>query len=48
MLVTRGKQRDIVGSLPLELVLQIVEYLDAVDIVRSQRVRRLKCSDRLG
>lgn len=29
---------DIVGSLPLELLVQIVEYLDLEDIVRSQRV----------
>jgi len=30
---------DIVGSLPLELLVQVVEYLDLEDIVRSQRVR---------
>lgn len=32
-------QHDIVSSLPLELLFQVVEYLDAADIVRSQRVR---------
>mgnify|MGYP001357074407 CR=1 FL=1 len=32
---------DIVGSLPLELVIQIVYHLDEADIVRSQRVRLL-------
>ncbi|KAL1973755.1 hypothetical protein VTN31DRAFT_5315 [Thermomyces dupontii] len=31
---------DIVGSLPLELLVQIVEYLDLEDIVRSQRVSK--------
>lgn len=30
---------DIVSSLPLELVLAIVKYLDPADILRSQRVR---------
>lgn len=30
---------DLFGSLPFELLLQIVEYLDPADIVRSQRVR---------
>lgn len=30
---------DIVGSLPLELVAQVAEYLDLGDVVRSQRVR---------
>lgn len=30
---------DIVGSLPLELVLVIAKDLDPVDIVRGQRVR---------
>lgn len=30
---------DLIGSLPLELLLQIVEYLDPADIFRSQRVR---------
>lgn len=29
---------DIVGSLPLELLVQIVGYLDLKDIVRNQRV----------
>lgn len=29
---------DIVGSLPLELLIYVVEYLDLKDIVRSQRV----------
>lgn len=37
---------DIVGSLPLELVLQIVEYLDPADIVRSQRVGIARCFSR--
>lgn len=41
------KRYDIVGSLPLELVIHVVEYLDEVDIVRSQRVRtRMSCSCR--
>lgn len=35
----QSKQYDIVGSLPPELVLQIVKYLDADDVVRNQRVR---------
>lgn len=30
---------DIVSSLPLELLLEIVEYLEPADIVRSRRVR---------
>lgn len=30
---------DIVGSLPLELLINVVERLDVADIVRSQRVR---------
>ena len=30
---------DIVGSLPFEIVLEIVKYLDPDDIVRNQRVR---------
>ena len=30
---------DIVGSLPLELVLTIAEYLEPADIVRYQKVR---------
>lgn len=30
---------DIVGSLPLELVIQVVRSLDEADIVRNQRVR---------
>ncbi|KAL1973996.1 hypothetical protein VTN31DRAFT_5556 [Thermomyces dupontii] len=34
------KRYDIVGSLPLELVIHVVEYLDEVDIVRSQRVSK--------
>lgn len=29
---------DIVGSLPLELLIYVVEHLDPRDIVRSQRV----------
>lgn len=33
---------DIVGSLPLELVVSVVEYLDETDIVRSRRVRTRK------
>lgn len=42
-------QYDVVGSLPLELVLQIVKYLNPEDIVRSRRVRMthfcFKCPD---
>lgn len=34
-------QSDIVCSLPLELLFEVVEYLDVADIVRSQRVRPL-------
>jgi len=34
-----GDMCDIIGSLPLELLDQIVKYLDLEDIVRSQRVR---------
>jgi len=30
---------DIVSSLPIELLMQVVDYLDLTDIVRSQRVR---------
>lgn len=30
---------DLIGSLPLELLLQVVEYLGSADIVRSRRVR---------
>lgn len=30
---------DIVGSLPLELLILVVEYLDLEDIVRCQGVR---------
>lgn len=33
------KYYDIVGSLPLELVVQVAEYLHEADIVRNQRVR---------
>lgn len=33
------KHHDVIGSLPLELVAQVLDYLDEVDIVRSQRVR---------
>lgn len=29
---------DIVGSLPFELLVQVVEYLDVEDVFRSQRV----------
>lgn len=32
---------DIVSSLPLELVIPIVEYLDQADVLRCQRVRHL-------
>ncbi|KAL1973754.1 hypothetical protein VTN31DRAFT_5314 [Thermomyces dupontii] len=31
---------DIVGSLPLELLINVVERLDVADIVRSQRVSK--------
>lgn len=37
--VTGQSRHDIVGSLPLELVVHVVEYLDQADIIRSQRVR---------
>ena len=30
---------DIVSSLPLELLVQVVDYLDLEDVFRSQRVR---------
>lgn len=30
---------DIVGSLPLELVVELAQYLDGADIIRSRRVR---------
>ena len=30
---------DVAGSLPLEIVLEIVKYLDPDDIVRNQMVR---------
>lgn len=30
---------DIVGSLPLELLINVVEHLDPEDIARNQRVR---------
>lgn len=33
----RGKH-DIIGSLPLELVIHVVDYLDHIDIIRNQRV----------
>lgn len=33
----RGKH-DIVSSLPLELVVHVVVYLDNIDIIRGQRV----------
>lgn len=29
---------DIVGSLPLELVIQVVKYLNHKDVIRAQRV----------
>lgn len=32
-------QFDILGSLPVELVAQVVRYLDRTDIVWNQRVR---------
>lgn len=35
---------DIVCSLPLELLVQIVEYLDLEDVARSQRVRNTNLS----
>ncbi|KAL1976132.1 hypothetical protein VTN31DRAFT_2414 [Thermomyces dupontii] len=38
--VTGQSRHDIVGSLPLELVVHVVEYLDQADIIRSQRVSR--------
>lgn len=36
--MTVHKAYDIVGSLPLELLLEVVEYLEPADIVRSQKV----------
>lgn len=39
---------DIVGYMPLELVIQIVEYLDQADIVRFQRVPHCQCIDFLS
>lgn len=39
--MTSRHKHDIVSSLPLELVAQVAEYLDAVDIVRSQMVRTI-------
>lgn len=41
---TRSQQvgsefEDLIDSLPLELLVQISEYLEPADIVRSQRVR---------
>lgn len=30
---------DIVGALPPELLIYVVQYLDLKDIIRSQRVR---------
>lgn len=35
---------DIIGSLPFEILLQIVEYLDPADIIQSQRVRNFPCA----
>ena len=37
--VARKNKHDIVGSLPLELVVQVIEHLDMADVVRNQRVR---------
>lgn len=34
-----GREYDIIGSLPLDLLLEIVGYLEPADIVRSRRVR---------
>lgn len=33
---------DIVSSLPLELVVEVVEYLDQADIVRCQMVQQFR------
>lgn len=35
----RLKNDDIVCSLPLELLLNVIEYLDPADVVRNRRVR---------
>ncbi|KAL1995472.1 hypothetical protein VTN49DRAFT_1659 [Thermomyces lanuginosus] len=37
----RSKVDDLVDSLPPEILIQISEYLDPADIVRSQRVSKL-------
>lgn len=34
----RFENDDLISSLPLELLAQIVEYLDPADIVQSQKV----------
>lgn len=34
----QGVPFDIIASFPLELLVQVVQYLDLTDIVRSQRV----------
>jgi len=36
---------DLISSLPLELKLQIANYLDPADIIQSQRVRNCPCAD---
>lgn len=36
--IRSGHDGDHVGSLPLEIMLQIAEHMDPADIVRSQRV----------
>lgn len=42
--VAGRKQYDIFGSLPIELVLNVVESLDITDIVRSRSVCPIDCS----
>ncbi|KAL1997556.1 hypothetical protein VTN49DRAFT_87 [Thermomyces lanuginosus] len=37
---TQQRRFDIVGSLPLELTIQVIRYLDCTDIIRSQRVSK--------